>query len=915
MGDSSMRLARSGERDGAGRERDPRSEARSQGASLDMVPSLAGDSELVQLLTDIQRTEEKSPIPGVSPGKVHSLATQGCSGSGSPLPFLGKISSSFGRHDVSHVRAFTGEAARAATKAMSARAYAKGDSVVFGRTPDLRTAAHEAAHVIQQQGGVQLKGGVGAAGDVHERHADQVADAVVAGRSAERLLDRYTGRGGPARSSGVQMWGEPDHYMMGQLAGRKVVRALDDVETDKERTYKLGEEEKDLSEERDYEQDVGKTVKRVVVPKTEKLFIRGAKGDAMSLGAANRFAGDFTKKPIEVEKGHYALDEMPEQIKKHYIKDRKQQEHVRATTGRFDADRVKIHKEYLDTGHYAEKTLMATNANHFFPLSTIEYRRQHAKAQQKVWMATELWRMAEAEPLDELGESEKAKGLKRQAQELFRQSVMIEGFAGHFLADCFAAGHLAPHALGRIGDKSPVTAGARVNTWHDLFNALPDGIPTSLGSFHGDYSMDGNDLEYVSSVIANSLLEVMMPWYAGVPFNGNVVTPTPDVGAIRADPVAGPLWRTMCGDYDSMFKSLSKKDSRRKTKMSLSKYIIYATSAGSGISKDEVMPAIAAHVYGGDGGLDRTEMELDDAGIRGRIHAIVAALDQVLDWRSGIQEATRLTQKYTPSHRHRHTPKYLMSLRSRQLAKASPTTNPRVSLVTELTHWMDTWKQVLKVSGTKPELAIFDKLILLRPLSGTIKDKERPKWTGKIREILTDFHGLDSTYGLPSPIPAPKPLVEQGPDVGSSPESSSGGAIRAKETLVGYLSEDFGRMDRFLGGCDAFFADPRPTSDDEHRLLYDLLKASAQALSAQVMAKYRETVLTDGDLQIFTAAKVLASVATKLERLKLQGLKLGPKTRKETFRRDAIKSLRKELSLYFTMPAADLMRTTGRMIT
>ncbi len=888
--------------------------AESSVPGLDVVPALTGEPEMVQLLTEVQRKEAKSPVPGVSSKAVRSVAAQGISGGGSPLPFLDRISASFGRHDVSHVRAYTGERARRATQAMSARAYATGPSVVFGRKPDLRTAAHEAAHVIQQRGGVQLKGGVGAAGDVHERHADRVADAVVAGRSAEGLLDRYAGRGRSSRAEGgVQMWGEPDHYMMGQLAGRKVVSALDQVVTTKERTYKLREEELDLSETGDYEQDVGKKVKRVEVPRGEKLFIRGAKGDAMSLGAANRFAGDFAKKALDSDTGHVSLDEMPEKIRKTYASETKKRRSVALKKGPYQARQVPIHKEYIDTGEYTEKTLMATNANHFFPLSTIEYRRQHAKALQKVWMAQEVWAQAEAEPLDELEEeTEKAKGLKAQAQELFRQSVMIEGFAGHFLADCFAAGHLAPHALGRIGDKSPVTAGARVNTWHDLFNALPDGIPTSLGNFHGDYSMDGNDLEYVASVIANSLLEVMMPWYSGASFDGNVVTPVPDIAAIRADPVAGPLWRTMAGDYDSMFEALSKGKSRKRGKMSLSKYIIYATSAGSGIAKDEVMPAIAAHVYGGDDGLGRPEPELGDDEVRGRLHAIVAALDQVLEWRSGIQEATGRSQKYKIIPRWDLKPKYLMSLRSRQLAKVSPTTNPRVSLIKELEHWLGVWRRSAWKRMTGQEMALYGKLDGLLPLKGKTKDKERETWTGKIREVLGLFHRLDSDFDLPSPIPAPKALVPQGPGVERLPETSSGGSITAKEELLGYVDDEQSPLKRFLGGCNALFADPRPIADEEHKLLYDLLIASANALSGQLRTIYNE--MREPEIKIYSASLQLSSVARTLTRLKLQGLKLGIKTRKETFRRDAIKTLRGQLSALFNVDASELMRTTGRSI-
>jgi hypothetical protein len=68
---------------------------------------------------------------------------------------------------------------------------------------DLHTAAHEAAHVVQQRGGVQLKGNVGQVGDRYEAHADAVADLVVAGKSSEGLLDTMAGTGG-ASASAVQ---------------------------------------------------------------------------------------------------------------------------------------------------------------------------------------------------------------------------------------------------------------------------------------------------------------------------------------------------------------------------------------------------------------------------------------------------------------------------------------------------------------------------------------------------------------------------------------------------------------------------------------------------------------------------------------------------------------------------------------
>ena len=87
---------------------------------------------------------------------------------------------------------------------MGANAYATGDHVVLGRGADLHTVAHEAAHVVQQRGGVQLKGGVGAVGDAYERHADAAADRVVAGQSAEDLLDQGAVSCPPATVHAVQ---------------------------------------------------------------------------------------------------------------------------------------------------------------------------------------------------------------------------------------------------------------------------------------------------------------------------------------------------------------------------------------------------------------------------------------------------------------------------------------------------------------------------------------------------------------------------------------------------------------------------------------------------------------------------------------------------------------------------------------
>ena len=136
---------------------------------------------------------------------VHAAAAKGTAGAGGALPHGDRIQAAFGSHDVSQVQAHVGGAAKEASQAMGAQAYASGNSVAFADSPTLHTAAHEAAHVVQQRAGVSLSGGVGKAGDGYEQHADKVADAVVSGRSAEGLLSQMAGGGGaPVQRKAVQ---------------------------------------------------------------------------------------------------------------------------------------------------------------------------------------------------------------------------------------------------------------------------------------------------------------------------------------------------------------------------------------------------------------------------------------------------------------------------------------------------------------------------------------------------------------------------------------------------------------------------------------------------------------------------------------------------------------------------------------
>lgn len=137
-----------------------------------------------------------------APDAAHAVADAGISGAGGALPFRHTIQTLFGRHDVSDVRAHSDTAAVAANGSLGSTAYAKGNNIAFARAPDLHTAAHEAAHVVQQRAGVQLKGGVGESGDPYERHADAVADKIVQGESAEALLSSMAG--GSSTTSAVQ---------------------------------------------------------------------------------------------------------------------------------------------------------------------------------------------------------------------------------------------------------------------------------------------------------------------------------------------------------------------------------------------------------------------------------------------------------------------------------------------------------------------------------------------------------------------------------------------------------------------------------------------------------------------------------------------------------------------------------------
>ena len=173
-------------------------------ATPQATPVAAGPGEGLQLES---RAGQAGELAAASGAEAQAVAASGVAGAPTALPHQATIQQSFGHHDLSGVQAHVGGPAAGAAAELGANAFALGQHTAFAEAPDLHTAAHEAAHVVQQRGGVQLAGGVGQAGDRYEQHADAVADRVVQGKSAEDLLDQV---GGGGANTAVQMDNPPD---------------------------------------------------------------------------------------------------------------------------------------------------------------------------------------------------------------------------------------------------------------------------------------------------------------------------------------------------------------------------------------------------------------------------------------------------------------------------------------------------------------------------------------------------------------------------------------------------------------------------------------------------------------------------------------------------------------------------------
>ncbi|MBK9030114.1 MAG: DUF4157 domain-containing protein [Myxococcales bacterium] len=503
---------------------------------------------------------------------VHAVAAHGVAGGGGPLPFGDQIGAAFGAHDVSDVRAHVGGDASTASHALGAQAYATGRDVAFAGTPDLHTAAHEAAHVVQQRAGVSLKGGVGEAGDPYEQHANAVADAVVAGRSAEPILDSMVGPGGSGGTSvqrqAVQFWSGHEHRAVGNLAAVLATGNADfragEINRMRQQFHPTRPGETfDNHDFADGSIDAmgdhhstdptlvglerrGRGVNRV---RTNDRIIADPEGGAsvalpqsISFGAANEFGGDFDKNP--------------------------------AALARENHDDDPIGHDFLVMVMGAE-----TNINHFFPLNGNEYRAHHASA---LRAARASFAAAQA-------------GNQALASANARQAMLEEGFAAHFLADTFAAGHMAPRALDRISESGLDEGELGLNRskhWHDALNAVTGsaGLPTTRGRFHGDDTMTGRELTIIGEDAAASLREVLTT-AAGTPEPASFQIAAPAVAEILATPDYAPIWRGMMGDYEQDLRAAERRGKAGESMTS---------DGGTTTSTAEIAGAMRGNVFGGE---------------------------------------------------------------------------------------------------------------------------------------------------------------------------------------------------------------------------------------------------------------------------------------------------------------------------
>ena len=149
----------------------------------------------------------------------------------------------------------------------------------------------------------------------------------------------------------------------------------------------------------------------------------------------------------------------------------------------------------------------------------------------------------------------------------------------------------------------------RTRNWHDYFCTLPNGLPTTMGRFHGDNFMDGNDLAVVSDECSKSTMEVFAAGQ-GQPQSYGVQLPEPNFSEIMADPMAGPVWRLMMEDYSAdLAQARAEVDSEDRGR----------TDGGTEFNSRDVVDDIYRTTFGGAAGIAEAERDTNTtAGMTGR---------------------------------------------------------------------------------------------------------------------------------------------------------------------------------------------------------------------------------------------------------------------------------------------------------
>ena len=129
------------------------------------------------------RPSPATTVPAGAPTPVREAVRSPGPGAALPLQVARPIGASLGV-DLSPVRLHTGREAARAADAASARAFTWGTEIFLGtgqQPTDLGLIAHEAAHVVQQQGGPAVQLFTPGAGDAYEHEARAASSAVLSG--------------------------------------------------------------------------------------------------------------------------------------------------------------------------------------------------------------------------------------------------------------------------------------------------------------------------------------------------------------------------------------------------------------------------------------------------------------------------------------------------------------------------------------------------------------------------------------------------------------------------------------------------------------------------------------------------------------------------------------------------------------